>query len=427
MKLYNQYMSGKETVFKTHQPTQRPIKVTFKKEDEEKYLNNPHTPKVKFNNDVVFLDAVMQLDADLVEKLILEGQDPNVTNVDGLTALHTCAIENSLKVAATLMNNGALANVKDNDWWTPMHAGAACGNWRIVDYIINNGGDLLAVNADGDLPLDICEGDKVLKVIEDAMVDKGYTEEIRQAARLSGEENLLNEIKRRLAAGESIDRPNKKGICLAHVAAGNGWLNALSLLFENKADLNVPDRDDGNTPLHLAVIFGQNKIIEKLGEAKVDPNIKNRHLEVPLVLTEEPAIIFLLKNFSSAVTTESDFKGIERDRRTSTIKRSNAADKEKLSEADKKKEGSELETTLDGVRVIPEQEEDEELTDEEKRMSALKSTKSIRMKAGDDTKLEEVKGKQHSNDGPNPAKSPGEIALERKERQKDKKGCCSVS
>ena len=41
-----------------------------------------------------------------------------------------------------------------------------------------------------------------------------------------------------------------------HVAACNGWLEALNLLLQNGASVNVQD-GEGNTPMHLAIFFMQ--------------------------------------------------------------------------------------------------------------------------------------------------------------------------
>jgi len=46
-------------------------------------------------------------------------------------------------------------NAIDNDWWTPLHAAAACDHWRIVNLLISSGANTDVVNVDGDLPLEI--------------------------------------------------------------------------------------------------------------------------------------------------------------------------------------------------------------------------------------------------------------------------------
>ena len=54
-----------------------------------------------------------------------------------------------------------------------MHAAAACGHWRICNFLISNGADVTFANADGDLAIDIVEGDKTAQIIEDEMKRKG--------------------------------------------------------------------------------------------------------------------------------------------------------------------------------------------------------------------------------------------------------------
>ena len=64
-------------------------------------------------------------------------------------------IESSLKIAQLLVAKGANVNAIDNDWWTPLHAAAACDHWRIVNLLISSGANTDVVNVDGDLPLEI--------------------------------------------------------------------------------------------------------------------------------------------------------------------------------------------------------------------------------------------------------------------------------
>ncbi len=62
---------------------------------------------------------------------------------------------------------------QDHEWWTPLHAAAACGHWRIANFLISHGADVTLVNSDGDLPIDVADGDQVVKIIEDEMTSKG--------------------------------------------------------------------------------------------------------------------------------------------------------------------------------------------------------------------------------------------------------------
>lgn len=65
-----------------------------------------------------------------------------------------------------LIEFGANVNAEDSEKWTPLHAAATCGHLHLVKYLIARGANLLAVNADGNMPYDICEDEKTLDCIE---------------------------------------------------------------------------------------------------------------------------------------------------------------------------------------------------------------------------------------------------------------------
>ena len=61
------------------------------------------------------------------------------------------------------MGYGANIDAEDRELWTPLHASAACENFSMVQYLVDNGADVAAINADGSLPVDLVEEDQELK------------------------------------------------------------------------------------------------------------------------------------------------------------------------------------------------------------------------------------------------------------------------
>lgn len=63
-----------------------------------------------------------------------------------------------------------------------------------MDYLSSSfsGANLLAVNADGNMPYDICDDDRTLDVIENRMAEKGITQQSIDEERGSAEKVLYH-------------------------------------------------------------------------------------------------------------------------------------------------------------------------------------------------------------------------------------------
>ena len=66
-------------------------------------------------------------------------------------------------IAELLIDYGANIDAGDRESWTPLHASAACGNAPMVEYLVEHGASVVAINADGDLPVDLVDDDEDLK------------------------------------------------------------------------------------------------------------------------------------------------------------------------------------------------------------------------------------------------------------------------
>lgn len=66
-------------------------------------------------------------------------------------------------IAELLVDYGANIDAEDRELWTPLHASAACGNASMVEYLVDHGANVVAVNSDGNLPVDLVEDDPDLK------------------------------------------------------------------------------------------------------------------------------------------------------------------------------------------------------------------------------------------------------------------------
>jgi len=78
--------------------------------------------------------------------------------------------------------------------------------------------DLLAVNADGNMPYDICDDETTLEFIETSMSNQGITQECIDETRLSTEISMLDDIKEYEREGYKVsDWKDRTGTSLVSV------------------------------------------------------------------------------------------------------------------------------------------------------------------------------------------------------------------
>ena len=71
-----------------------------------------------------------------------------------------------------LVEHNANVNACDKELWTPLHAAAACGHMSIIKYLLTNGGNILALNVDGNFPVDVCEDNEPVEKYLEQEMDK---------------------------------------------------------------------------------------------------------------------------------------------------------------------------------------------------------------------------------------------------------------
>ncbi|KAJ2719300.1 hypothetical protein GGI07_005294 [Coemansia sp. Benny D115] len=75
-----------------------------------------------------------------------------------MSNIWTAASEGDIeRVRELLLADKTLANSKDQNGYTPMHAAASWKHIELLKYLIESGGDVNICDSDGDTPLHICE------------------------------------------------------------------------------------------------------------------------------------------------------------------------------------------------------------------------------------------------------------------------------
>ncbi|XP_072412429.1 protein phosphatase 1 regulatory inhibitor subunit 16B-like [Chiloscyllium punctatum] len=265
-----------------------------KKRKTDKKKNTGNHQRVSFTLNVMLLEASSRNDIEEVSLLLKKNVNPDLCNEDGLTALHQSCIDNFEEMVTLLLDHGTNVDAKDNELWTPLHAAATCRHTNLVKILIERGADLLAVNADGNMPYDLCDDDRTLEIIETAMVNQGITQEKIDQTRTAVEQQMIIDIKDGIQAGADLNARDAQGATLLHVVAANGYCTVAELLLEHGAKVNIKDHD-GWEPLHAAACWGQMQIAELLTAHGASLNAKTNLKETPIDLCDDEEFRVLLR------------------------------------------------------------------------------------------------------------------------------------
>ncbi|KAL1399092.1 hypothetical protein pipiens_008484, partial [Culex pipiens pipiens] len=225
-----------------------------------------------------------------VAKLLQKGVTPDATNMDGLTALHQCCIDDNAEMLNLLLDYGANVNAQDSERWTPLHAAATCGHLNLVKILIGRGANLLSVNADGNMPYDICDDEEALDYIEAEMSKRGVTQELIDETRAATETKMLVDLQETAARQDGdLEVPDSAGATPLHIASANGYTRVVEFLLEQHVATDAVDHDLW-TPVHAAACWGHLEVLEMLAQAGADLNAKNKNDETPSDICEDPEI-----------------------------------------------------------------------------------------------------------------------------------------
>ena len=293
-------------------------------------------------------DAIEQNDVAAVVALLDAGADPNLKNERGLSPLllsmnvsgDTTAVIVALldagadpnrsyppvlraayrgipETITALLGAGANPNARDRKGNTPLHRAAGPGHTAAVTALLAAGANPNVENAEKYTPLYLAAGRGRTATIA-ALLDGGANPRILDvmvASALRHTEvvaTLVAHMRTKpnigllcfAAAKGHVDtvvalldvgtEPNAKcwggtalysGSTALHLAVDNGRRAVVTALLEASADPNVEDDDNGNTPLHLAVVkvgTTATAVATALLDAGADPNARNHRGRSPL-------------------------------------------------------------------------------------------------------------------------------------------------
>uniref|UniRef100_A0A9J7WVK7 Protein phosphatase 1, regulatory subunit 13Ba n=1 Tax=Cyprinus carpio carpio TaxID=630221 RepID=A0A9J7WVK7_CYPCA len=117
-----------------------------------------HGLRVKFNPLALLLDASLEGEFDLVQRIIYEVDNPSTPNDEGITPLHNAVCAGHHHIVKFLLDFGVNVNAADSDGWTPLHCAASCNNVHLCKLLVESGAAIFATTiSDVETAADKCE------------------------------------------------------------------------------------------------------------------------------------------------------------------------------------------------------------------------------------------------------------------------------
>ncbi|XP_037097804.1 apoptosis-stimulating of p53 protein 1 isoform X7 [Syngnathus acus] len=117
-----------------------------------------HGLRVKFNPLALLLDASLEGEFDLVQRIIYEVENPSMPNDEGITPLHNAVCAGHHHIVKFLLDFGVNVNAADSDGWTPLHCAASCNSVHLCKMLVESGTAIFAQTiSDVETAADKCE------------------------------------------------------------------------------------------------------------------------------------------------------------------------------------------------------------------------------------------------------------------------------
>ena len=232
---------------------------------------------------------------------ILKEYEYQFQEIPETTLLHIASKQiNEPEIIDLLVKSGANVNAQDAEGFTPLHMAAIHGNLKIVKKLVDLEANVTIVTTDGKNAAELAYLNEELEIEEyleskmassqrakEKEVDSELADFLMKAYDLSATYYSTERFKElNLRGGWGKDPPEgtgdkileeyekeKPGVTFLHIASGiNNEPETVDLLIKSGANVNAQDAE-GFTPLHMAAIHGNLKIVKKLVDLEADVNI----------------------------------------------------------------------------------------------------------------------------------------------------------
>ncbi len=221
-------------------------------------------------NTVLHIAAQLD-DAELVTYFIFKGADPELKNLEGDTPLHVAIRSNSLNAAKAISSVSSTLFSRDGEGVTALDLGLATSEEYYEIFITTKAGELRDI--DGQTIVHYFVRTKNLKGIRQC-INKGIPISVKDD---SGKTPLD-------VAFENLEDEDSVEIAAELIMGGADEVETEFAYFQDAMlARNVNSRfDDGQTPLHLAAMYGHSAIAKYLLESNADTSVQDSSGATPL-------------------------------------------------------------------------------------------------------------------------------------------------
>jgi len=230
--------------------------------------------------------AAKEGDLAKLKTLIEENPDlANAKNENQETPLHAAVSGGHLDIVEFLIAAGANVDAQNNQKATPLHLACYDGHRDIAEKLISHGANIEARFANGTTPLFWTVPGGHTAVFE-LLVKKGADIGVKvdnganllHSVAMHGQKDMAEIL---IEKGADVNRRSDDGTPPINYAAARGHKDVLELLIEEGADVNAAD-DRGYTPLRISVLLGKSEVLQTLLAKGADPNRRNDDGATPL-------------------------------------------------------------------------------------------------------------------------------------------------
>ncbi|XP_045780028.1 ankyrin-2-like isoform X3 [Maniola jurtina] len=239
------------------------------------------TPNQQADASTAFLRAARAGHIDKIISLLEQGVDINVSNANGLNAIHLASKDGHVEVVRELLQRGAAIDAATKKGNTALHIASLAGQEAVVKLLVQNGAQVNIQSQNGFTPLYMAaqeNHDGVVKFLlsnganQSLATEDGFTP--LAVAMQQGHEKVV-------AVLLEADTRGRVRLPALHIAAKKDDVKAANLLLENEHNPDVTSKS-GFTPLHIAAHYGNESVARLLLAKGADVNCAAKHNICPL-------------------------------------------------------------------------------------------------------------------------------------------------